>query len=185
MLTVGGLSPDGRLHPLQQAFIDCGAAQCGYCTPGKLLTAKALLDRNPDPTEEEIREALSGVLCRCTGYVKIVQAVRRAAHLGLHRGHLAFGRRARIDGRADLYSLGATLFQLVTGQVPFPGPSSAVIMSRHLNERPPDPRTFTPELSEGFTVAVLRLLARERERRRLMARRRTFSSVGSGNVSIV
>ncbi|MBK9968554.1 MAG: protein kinase [Holophagales bacterium] len=73
--------------------------------------------------------------------------------------------RADVDGRADLYSLGATLFQLVTGQVPFPGPSSAVIMSRHLNERAPDPRTFTPELSEGFCVAVLRLLARERDRR--------------------
>ena len=73
--------------------------------------------------------------------------------------------RSDVDGRADLYSLGATLFQLVTGQVPFPGPSSAVIMSRHLNERPPDPRNYTPELSEGFCVAVLRLMARERERR--------------------
>ena len=73
--------------------------------------------------------------------------------------------RADVDGRADLYSLGATLFQLVTGQVPFPGSSSAVIMSRHLSERAPDPRTFTPELSEGFSVAVLRLLARERDRR--------------------
>jgi putative selenate reductase molybdopterin-binding subunit len=67
------------LHPLQQAFIDVGAIQCGYCTPAQILTAKALLDRNPDPTESEIREALSGVLCRCTGYVKIVQAVQRAA----------------------------------------------------------------------------------------------------------
>lgn len=73
--------------------------------------------------------------------------------------------RADVDGRADLYSLGATLFQLVTGQVPFPGSSSAVIMSRHLNERAPDPRTFTPELSEGFCAAVLRLLTRERDRR--------------------
>jgi putative selenate reductase molybdopterin-binding subunit len=79
VLTVEGLSQGGQLHPLQQAFIDCGAAQCGYCTPGKLLTAKALLDRNPHPTEQEIREALSGVLCRCTGYVKIIQAVQRAA----------------------------------------------------------------------------------------------------------
>jgi aerobic-type carbon monoxide dehydrogenase small subunit (CoxS/CutS family) len=76
--TVEGLSGSG-LHPLQQAFIDTGAIQCGYCTPAQLLTAKALLDRNPDPTEAEIREALSGVLCRCTGYVKIVQAVQRAA----------------------------------------------------------------------------------------------------------
>ena len=73
--------------------------------------------------------------------------------------------RSDVDGRADLYSLGATLFQLVTGQIPFPGPSSAVIMSRHLNERAPDPRVFNPELSEGFSAAVLRLLARERDRR--------------------
>ena len=71
--------PMPNLHPLQQAFIDTGAIQCGYCTPAQILTAKALLDRNPDPTEAEIREALSGVLCRCTGYVKIVQAVQRAA----------------------------------------------------------------------------------------------------------
>jgi len=68
-----------HLHPIQQAFIETGAIQCGYCTPAQILVAKALLDRNPDPTEEEIREALSGVLCRCTGYVKIVQAVHRAA----------------------------------------------------------------------------------------------------------
>jgi putative selenate reductase molybdopterin-binding subunit len=77
--TVEALSRDGGLHPLQQAFIDAGAIQCGYCTPAQLLAAKALLDRNPSPTEAEIREALSGVLCRCTGYVKIVQAVQRAA----------------------------------------------------------------------------------------------------------
>ena len=80
--------------------------------------------------------------------------------------------RSDVDGRADLYSLGATLFQLVTGQVPFPGPSSAVIMSRHLNERPPDPRDLTPELSEGFSYAVLRLMTRERERRPRERRRR-------------
>jgi putative selenate reductase molybdopterin-binding subunit len=72
-------SPPPTLHPIQQAFIDVGAIQCGYCTPAQILTALALLDRNPDPTEDEIREALSGVLCRCTGYVKIVQAVQRAA----------------------------------------------------------------------------------------------------------
>ncbi len=77
--TVEALSRDGGLHPLQQAFIETGAIQCGYCTPAQILTAKALLDRNPDPTEAEIREALAGVLCRCTGYVKIVQAVQRAA----------------------------------------------------------------------------------------------------------
>lgn len=77
--TLEGLAPPGQLHPIQQAFIETGAIQCGYCTPAQVLTAKALLDRNPNPTEEEIREALGGVLCRCTGYVKIIQAVQRAA----------------------------------------------------------------------------------------------------------
>ncbi|MDY7080799.1 MAG: molybdopterin cofactor-binding domain-containing protein [Chloroflexota bacterium] len=72
-------SAASNLHPIQQAFIETGAIQCGYCTPAQILVAKALLDHNPDPTEEEIREAMSGVLCRCTGYVKIVQAVQRAA----------------------------------------------------------------------------------------------------------
>ncbi len=79
ILTAEGLAPRGQLHPLQKAFIETGAIQCGFCTPGQLLTAKALLDRNPMPSEAEIREALNGVLCRCTGYVKIVQAVQRAA----------------------------------------------------------------------------------------------------------
>jgi putative selenate reductase molybdopterin-binding subunit len=77
--TVEALSTGDQLHPIQQAFIETGAIQCGYCTPAQILTAKALLDRNPDPTEAEIREALAGVLCRCTGYIKIVQAVQRAA----------------------------------------------------------------------------------------------------------
>ncbi|MBN2146893.1 MAG: (2Fe-2S)-binding protein, partial [Anaerolineales bacterium] len=67
------------LHPLQKAFIEMGAIQCGYCTPAQILAAKELLERNPDPSEAEVREALSGVLCRCTGYVKPVQAVLRAA----------------------------------------------------------------------------------------------------------
>jgi putative selenate reductase molybdopterin-binding subunit len=79
IVTVEALASGGQLHPIQQAFIDTGAIQCGYCTPAQILVAKALLDRDPDPTEEEIREAMSGVLCRCTGYVKIVQAVQRAA----------------------------------------------------------------------------------------------------------
>jgi len=78
-LTPGGVP--GRLHPIQRAFVETGAIQCGYCTPAQILTAKALLDRKLDPTEAEIREALAGVLCRCTGYVKIVQAVQRAAAL--------------------------------------------------------------------------------------------------------
>jgi carbon-monoxide dehydrogenase small subunit len=77
--TVEGLSSGGALHPLQAKFIEHAALQCGVCTPGFLVSAKALLDRNPDPTEEEIRYALAGNLCRCTGYDKIVRAVSAAA----------------------------------------------------------------------------------------------------------
>lgn len=73
--TVEGLAKGEKLHPLQEAFIECGAVQCGFCTPGMLISAKALLDRNPSPTREEIKEALSGNLCRCTGYKKIVDAI--------------------------------------------------------------------------------------------------------------
>jgi len=75
ILTIEGLRNGDELHPLQQAFIDHFAVQCGFCTPGMILSAKALLDKNPHPTEEEIRTALSGNLCRCTGYIKIVEAV--------------------------------------------------------------------------------------------------------------
>jgi carbon-monoxide dehydrogenase small subunit len=75
ILTIEGLDQQGKLHPLQQAFIDHYAVQCGFCTPGMILSAKALLDRNSRPTEEEVREAISGNLCRCTGYVKIVEAI--------------------------------------------------------------------------------------------------------------
>jgi len=79
LVTVEGLETDGRLDPLQTAFAELGAAQCGYCTPGILVTAKALLDHNPNPTRQEIREALAGNLCRCTGYTKILEAVELAA----------------------------------------------------------------------------------------------------------
>lgn len=79
VLTIEGLSNGEVLHPLQKAFLDEGAVQCGYCTPGMILTAKSLLDNNPEPTEPEIRRALSGNLCRCTGYSKIVGAVQKAA----------------------------------------------------------------------------------------------------------
>ena len=79
IVTVEGMVQNGKPHPLQTAFADLGAAQCGYCIPGILLTAKALLDKNPQPTRDEIRQALSGNLCRCTGYTKILQAVELAA----------------------------------------------------------------------------------------------------------
>ena len=79
IVTVEGMTQDGRPHPLQKTFADLGAAQCGYCIPGILLTAKALLDKNPQPARDEIRQALSGNLCRCTGYTKILQAVELAA----------------------------------------------------------------------------------------------------------
>ena len=83
--TVEGLTRDGRLDPLQEAFADLGAAQCGYCTPGFLLTAQALLDANPSPTRAEIKDALAGNLCRCTGYLKIYEAVERGAALTADR----------------------------------------------------------------------------------------------------
>ena len=79
ILTVEGLAQEGKLHPLQEAFLQHGAFQCGYCTPGILLTAKALLDENPHPTEADVREALVGNLCRCTGYVRIIQSVLSCA----------------------------------------------------------------------------------------------------------
>ncbi len=79
VITIEGLEENGKLHPIQQAFVDAGAVQCGFCTPGMVLSAKALLDRKPDPTREEIRTALAGNICRCTGYVKIEEAVELAA----------------------------------------------------------------------------------------------------------
>jgi carbon-monoxide dehydrogenase small subunit len=78
ILTVEGLARDAELHPLQEAFADLGGSQCGYCTPGILVTAKALLDREPQPSRERIREALSGNLCRCTGYLQIFESVEEA-----------------------------------------------------------------------------------------------------------
>ena len=79
VLTIEGLTRDGELHPLQRAFIDHGAVQCGYCIPAMILSAKAFLDEHPAPTEDEVREALAGNLCRCTGYQKIADAVLAAA----------------------------------------------------------------------------------------------------------
>lgn len=80
ILTIEGLAKDdGSLHPIQEAFVDNGAVQCGFCTPGMILSTKHLLDTNPNPSEEEIKQGLTGNICRCTGYVKIVDAVKDAA----------------------------------------------------------------------------------------------------------
>jgi aerobic carbon-monoxide dehydrogenase small subunit len=76
------LAPNGVLHPLQKAFVEKGAIQCGFCTPGMVLTAKAFLDHHPRPSEDEVKTAISGNLCRCTGYVKIVEAILAASGTG-------------------------------------------------------------------------------------------------------
>jgi carbon-monoxide dehydrogenase small subunit len=79
VVTVEGLAAEGELHPVQEAYAEAGAVQCGFCTPGLIVATDDLLRRNPDPSDDEIREALSGNLCRCTGYAKILDAVRQAA----------------------------------------------------------------------------------------------------------
>lgn len=84
IVTIEGLSKNGELHPLQQAFIDHGSIQCGMCIPGMIMSGKALLDENPDPSDDEIRQGLSGNICRCTGYVKIETAVKEAAKCMAH-----------------------------------------------------------------------------------------------------
>jgi carbon-monoxide dehydrogenase small subunit len=79
IVTIEGLSRDGRLDPMQQAFLDAGAIQCGFCMPGMIISAKALIAKNPQPSTEQIRHALANNICRCSGYVKVIDAVRRAA----------------------------------------------------------------------------------------------------------
>ncbi len=80
VITIEGLVGEGnRLHPIQQSFVENGGIQCGFCSPGMIMSAKALLDKNPNPTEEEIRKAIAGNLCRCTGYVQIVESIKKAA----------------------------------------------------------------------------------------------------------
>jgi carbon-monoxide dehydrogenase small subunit len=85
ILTIEGLSRGGKLDAVQDAFVKYGAIQCGFCTPGMIMTSRALLDKNPHPSEEEIKKALSGNLCRCTGYMKILEAVRNASIAETHR----------------------------------------------------------------------------------------------------
>jgi carbon-monoxide dehydrogenase small subunit len=80
--TIEGLAVNGKLHPVQKAFKNHGAAQCGFCTPGMIITAKALLDENPHPTEQEMRQAISGNLCRCSGYGKVLEAIKAASEEG-------------------------------------------------------------------------------------------------------
>jgi carbon-monoxide dehydrogenase small subunit len=81
IITIEGLAKDGQPHPIQQAFVDHGAIQCGFCTPGMILSAKALLDKNPKPTEDEVKDAIVGNLCRCTGYAKIIEAILAASQI--------------------------------------------------------------------------------------------------------
>jgi carbon-monoxide dehydrogenase small subunit len=92
--TIEGMAkPWGELHPLQTAFMEKGAVQCGYCTPGMIMSAKALLDENPNPNEDDIRHALAGNMCRCTGYVQIVDAVKAAANALSTKGEVRPGRK--------------------------------------------------------------------------------------------
>ncbi len=79
VLTIEGLAQEGRLHPIQKAYVEAGAIQCGYCTPGMIMAIYSLLRENPQPSEEQIREGIKGVMCRCTGYYKVVEAVTRVA----------------------------------------------------------------------------------------------------------
>ena len=98
VLTVEGVATDGKLDPLQEAFLEHGAVQCGYCTPGMILSAKALLAERPDPTEGEVREALAGNFCRCTGYLKPVEAVLAAARV--YRSEAAKSRKLSTSQKA-------------------------------------------------------------------------------------
>ena len=148
--TVEGLAADGRLHPLQECFADLGAAQCGYCTPGILITAKALLDAEPNPSRERICEALSGNLCRCTGYLQIVEAVEEAAKAPAMKPTRVIGRpRRRVDGRAK-----------VTGQTRF---ADDIILPRMLHCRllrstQPHARIVTVDTSKAAQVDGVHLV---------------------------
>jgi carbon-monoxide dehydrogenase small subunit len=97
--TIESLAAGGALHPLQKAFVHHGAAQCGFCTPGMLMSSKALLDASPHPTRQEVKHALSGNLCRCTGYTKILDAVEAAAHELSHTGAAAIDSARDVGGK--------------------------------------------------------------------------------------
>lgn len=97
ILTIEGVAADGRLHPIQQAFVDHGGLQCGICTPGFIMSAKALLDGNPRPSDHEVRAAIAGNLCRCTGYDKIVRAILACAEMGAMAKRGAGGSRGSAD----------------------------------------------------------------------------------------
>jgi len=86
VMTIEGLAPEGRLHPIQKAYVEAGAIQCGYCTPGMIMAIYSLLQENPQPSEDQIREGIKGVMCRCTGYYKVVEAVNRVAAEGQSHG---------------------------------------------------------------------------------------------------
>jgi len=86
VMTIEGLAQEGRLHPIQKAYVEAGAIQCGYCTPGMIMAIYSLLQENPQPSEDQIREGIKGVMCRCTGYYKVVEAVNRVAAEGQSHG---------------------------------------------------------------------------------------------------
>ena len=88
IITIEGLAQDGRLDPIQKAIVETGGVQCGFCTPGVLITSRALIDRNPEPSEAEIQEALVGNLCRCTGYIRIIEGIKEAAELEKELAHV-------------------------------------------------------------------------------------------------